>query len=353
LANNTEKKIVKGLFWGFLTFMLTFLKQILIVPFILHYWGNYKYSLWILLFSTYSVFITFNAGHSQYIKNFINQEYHIDKKNAAFVLSSSLYISFFVFFIQLIFSFILLNDNILSNILHVDLADIIKYNLTLSLFFLIISYSMLQSIFRLFGTLYCASGNIYIQLRFEVIYSILEITILLICIILGFSIFSLTIVLFSFIIIFLLIYLYILKIKFPDFYPWWKNGNIKTGFNNFKKSLVFTTNSIFEQFNLYGINLLISNIIGNILVPAFTTIRTIANTLSYGTNIILNTVLPDIQKFHAKKEGDKLISTFTLNWFITGAMVNIGLIAILPFIEAIYLLWTKHKIEFNNELFYL
>jgi O-antigen/teichoic acid export membrane protein len=353
IEQNTEKKIIKGLFWGFLIFVMSFIRQILLVPFFLNSWGHYKYSLWLAICSTYFLFITFNTGHSQFIRNLVNHEFHLRKNNVSIILSSAVYISLLIFIVQLIFGIILLNDKIVANILNLNILDVDNYSLPLSLFFLIVSYSIFQSTIRVMGSLYSSSGNIHIQFRFEVIYSILEICTLIICLISGFDIFHLSIALFSLITVFIAVYLYILKIKFPEFYPWWKNGSLKIGFQNFKKSIVFTFNYLFEQLNLNGINIVISFTINSILLPAFITIRTIANTLSLGTNIILNTILPDIQKFHAKNEGEKLVSTFSLNWFITGAFVNLGLVIVLPFVQTIYLFWTKHKIPFNLDLFLL
>ena len=86
-------------------------------------------------------------------------------------------------------------------------------------------------------------------------------------------------------------------------------------------------------------------------MPVFTTIRTITNTAAASTNIIIQAMVPDVVKFHAKGEKEKLLLSIDANWFISGAIVNIGIILFIPFVKDIYLFWTNGQLGFNFTLF--
>jgi O-antigen/teichoic acid export membrane protein len=146
------------------------------------------------------------------------------------------------------------------------------------------------------------------------------------------------------------IFIYVKK-KLPEFYPWWKNVEWKTGISNFKKSLILTFNGIAQQSANNGLTLFVATTFQASMVPAFTTIRTITNTAGSITNIFISSLLPDIVRFHATGEDKKLIKTLNANWFISGVMVNFGIVFSLPFIEPIYKIWTKGALEFNWPLY--
>jgi len=139
----------------------------------------------------------------------------------------------------------------------------------------------------------------------------------------------------------------------PEFYPWWSIREWKEGFQNFKKSLVLTTNGIAQQLGNNGLILFISNFLQTSLVPVFTTIRTLTNTALSITNVFISSLLPDIIRFHATGEEEKIIIAQNANWFITGVVVNSALLLILPFVENLYLFWTKGILHFNLALFLL
>ncbi len=101
--------------------------------------------------------------------------------------------------------------------------------------------------------------------------------------------------------------LFYIKKKLPEFFPWWQVWEWKTAFKNFRNSLVLTGNTIAQQFSNNGIILFIAKFFSSSIVPVFTTIRTITNTAAASTNIIIQAMVPDVVKFHAKGEKEKLL----------------------------------------------
>jgi len=150
--------------------------------------------------------------------------------------------------------------------------------------------------------------------------------------------------------VYTLTFIYI-KNKIPLFFPWWKLKDWKTAFSNFGKSLVLTINNIIQQLGNSGLILFIANLFSVATIPVFTTLRTITNSAGSITNVFITSLVPDLVRYHANGEGRKVLATQNANWFITGSIINLGILIIMPFIEALYVLWTKGHLEFNFQLF--
>ena len=148
------------------------------------------------------------------------------------------------------------------------------------------------------------------------------------------------------------IFWYIKKIM-PEFYPWWRYANTKTGWINFKHSLVLTMNGLLDQFSNNGLILVISSFLSAKAIPLFTTMRTVANTALIGTNTFLTSVAPDLIRLHANNEKQKLRQIFFANWFITGLPINVVFLFLPIFAERLYTWWTKGQIAFDMPLLLL
>jgi O-antigen/teichoic acid export membrane protein len=144
-----------------------------------------------------------------------------------------------------------------------------------------------------------------------------------------------------------------IKMKLPDFYPWWHAAQWREGLRGLRKSLVLTFITIGQQLSNSGLVLLISALFTAAIIPSFTTLRTLTNTGGAVTRIFITALSPDMIRFHATRETEKLFSTLNANWFISGICVNFGIILVLPIIERIYRLWTKGYLAFNPVLFFL
>jgi O-antigen/teichoic acid export membrane protein len=143
------------------------------------------------------------------------------------------------------------------------------------------------------------------------------------------------------------------KLKLPQFYPWWHAAQWREGLRGLRKSLVLTFNSIGQQLSNNGLVILISALFTSAVIPSFTTLRTLTNTAGAVTTIFITALLPDMIRFHATRETEKLAGTFNANWFISGIFVNFGIILVLPMIEPIYRFWTKGYLAFNPTLFFM
>src|SRR3990170_1823504 len=338
---------------GLISFILSFAQTIISVPIILTHWGNEPYAVWLALFAGFSLIQTLDTGHINFIGNQINVLYHVDKNDLRKTLGSAIYIALLLGIVELIFILILILFHQVNNFLGIADGSNNRLLLEVGLFILMFTLVTFGSYGGILHRLLVPAGMLLQAQWWGILYRFLQFLAIILTVIFGGNILAVCIS-YSFvqIIIFSLTFVYIRK-KLPEFYPWWRIRDWKEGFKNFKKSLVLTTNGIAQQLGNNGLILFISNFLQTSLVPIFTTIRTLTNTALSITNVFISSLLPDIIKFHAKGENEKIIIAQNANWFITGVVVNSALLIVIPFVEMLYNFWTKGLLAFNLPLFLL
>lgn len=352
MKNTTiQERALKNSIVGFLSFFVSIVQSFITVPILLSFWGNETYSVWLALFAGAVLFQSVDNGHINYVGNKINLLYQFDKDELKKTLSSSIIVAVILGLFQLIVILLLISFQLLPRFFGLTRELVSDVSLSLSLFILVFSWFISGSYGGILHRLMIPACFYTQSLWWGIIYKISQFASVIIVVILGGDILSASIS-YSFIqiVVYFLTFIYIRK-RIPEFYPWWHGGEIKTALTNFRKSLLLTFNGIVQQLSNNGIILFISNLISATIVPAFTTLRTITNTASSVTNILINSFLPDIARFHTNKDVRRLNAIFSSHWFFSGIIVNIGMLLILPFIERFFLLWTKGLIVFDYTLF--
>jgi O-antigen/teichoic acid export membrane protein len=139
----------------------------------------------------------------------------------------------------------------------------------------------------------------------------------------------------------------------PEYFPWWKNFNLKTGFTNFGKSMILTINGFLDQMNTNGILFLIGKFLSPVAIPVFTTIRTVTNTMTILTNLTVQPLVPEMIRFQNEDQKEKIWKIIEVNWLVSGALISFSFLILVPIVEFLFDIWTKGQIEFNSILFYL
>lgn len=336
---------------GALSFVFSFIQAIVLVPVLLKYWGNEKYGVWLALYAAFSLLQSLDTGHISYVGNKINITYHTDKSELKKTLSSSFYAAIIIGIVQIFFVIILIVFNYLPDFIGIESTTISKYSINISLLILITFWFISGSIGGILHRIMIPSGFYYQSQWWVILYRFCQFfSILIVALFDGSILIASILYVFIQLIVYGLTFFYI-KIKIPEFYPWWQGANLKVGLLNFNKSLFLTFTGFVQQLSSNGLVLIISNIFSSIFLPVFTTIRTMTNTALLITNILINSLVPDFIRYHAEKEKDKLYSVFNANWFFSGLIVNIGLILVIPFAENIFSYWTKGIIKFDFDLF--
>jgi O-antigen/teichoic acid export membrane protein len=351
MSNSAQKRVFSNYSIGLISFIITFVQAIVIVPILLKYWGNDTYGIWLTLFAGFAILQTFDFGHQTYIGNLLNVDYHRDKKLFSQNLSSSIIIAFLLGSLELIITIIIIVSGYLNKFLGISNSVINYSTIAYSLISFILMWIITGSVGGVLVKMLIPSGYMVPSLIWGIIFKLAQFLSLFLVasgggkILLASIVYSIVQTVLS---IFLFIYI---KNKMPEFFPWWKGFNIKIGFRNLKKSGILTLNNLLQQLTTNGLVLFITNFFSASVVPSFTTVRTLTNTATVFTNLFITSIQPDLIKYHAKSEIDKLRSTLDANWFFSGLVVNVGLILVLPFVTDIFKIWTKGLISFDFNLF--
>jgi len=351
--SSIEHRVFKNTTVGAVSFLVTLCQTIVLVPILLKYWGNTSYGLWLTLMAGFSLLQTLDFGHQNYVGNQLNVQYHTDINQFRSTLGSSLLIAYFLGLVEIGICLLLITSGTMSLFLGVPSQMIAEHQLFLGLLLLMTMWLVFGSVGGIIVRILIPAGRLYdgqwlgIALRLSQFFSIVIVAvsgggILAAC--LWYAVIQS--------VMSLLILRYI-KLKLPQFYPWWHTAQWREGLRGLQKSLVLTFNSIGQQLSNNGLVILISALFTSAVIPSFTTLRALTNTAGAVTAIFITAILPDMIRFHATRETGKLTDTFNANWFISGICVNFGIILVLPIIEPIYRFWTKGYLAFNPTLFFL
>ncbi len=345
-----EKRTLRGTLLGFLSFFINVIQSILLVPFFLTYWGEVKYGQFIGIYAFIQLMRTLDAGHQTFIGNQFNLLYHRDRKKAHETLASSTVIAFFIGCVEfLIFTlvwFLGLGNKIMGIDIRIDSA----------LFFgigsMLVMWWLVGSVGGILVKAIVAKGLFAETTMFAIGIKIVEILFIALAIWTKLSLSGVFVLLAVVNFIFSVIVLYWIYQRMPEYFPWWKGWNFKTGISNLTKSIVLTINGFLEQLNSSGLIFIVSHYLSSAMIPVFSTVRTLTNTMNMITNIIILPLVPEMIRFHSEENKIKIVRVIQANWFFSGLLVNVGFLVLIPVARQLYSVWTNHKLELNNELFY-
>ena len=120
-----------------------------------------------------------------------------------------------------------------------------------------------------------------------------------------------------------------------------------------KNSVVLSGTSLLDAFSNNGLVTIISGVLSPALVPPFSTVRTITNTANQGVGVIMHPLDPDMIRYRAKGEIAKLYEVFGVCWAVAGSAINFGLCMLPLFIVPLYRVWTRGKLSFDFDLFFV
>lgn len=348
MSKSIEKRAFDSTIAGTALFVISFFQSIILVPFFLKYWGNEKYSIWLTLYAFVNLMRTLDTGHQNYIGNEFNKFYHQDKEKAHHLLGSSFKVAYLLGFLELLIYLIILVAGLQGRVVGVNESS---FNVSWGIISFLVMWLLVGSAGGILVKIILPIGKYSRSLYLNIIIKVLETVSILICVYWGSSINILCFIVAGCWLVYTLYLFYDIKRMMPEFFPWWKGGSMKEGFSNLGKSFILTVNGFIEQFSLNGILVFIASIVGVLKVPAFTTLRTIGNTFTQATTIVLNPLIPDLIRFHVKGEYDKISTIIVANWFISGLIVNLPLLLLTPFIAPLFNWWTKGLVAFDLVLY--
>ncbi len=296
---------------------------------------------------------TLVLGFQNFVGNELNVMYHSDLELFKKTLGSGLRIVYLVGFLEFGFCLFLVISGNLSNFLSIPNDLIAKHRIGLGLLLLMAMWWTLGSGCGIISRIMMPAGLLCENIWFDILAKLVQFALFVVIAVYGGSILAVCI---SYAIVQSIMILYriwYLRFKLPQFFPWWRHGDWHYGFHILRKSLMLAFNSIFTQLSNNGLLIFISALFTSAVIPSFTTLRTLINSATTVTNILMTSLLPDMMRFHATRDIEKIKAVINANWFISGLCVNFCIIILLPVIEKIYNIWTKGILLFNGPLFLL
>jgi O-antigen/teichoic acid export membrane protein len=353
MGNELEKKAFKNILLGYVSFFLNLAQTILLVPILISAWGKEMYGIWLAIFAAFTLLQTLDTGHQIYVGNEITILHHSDKQKAKLILGSALSTAYFLGLLEFIVTLILILSKNIDLLISTQNHILSQNYIVLSLIILVLMWMIFGSVGGVLVRLLIPLGLLYELQWMGIIMRLSQFLSLIAVAYAGGGILMASIYYAIVQSIISIVIIYYIKKHTPEYYPWWKYRSFKQAISNLKKSLIITINTIIQQFSSNGIILFISYFFSPAVVPAFTTVRTLTNTSASVTNIVSNALVPDIAKFHAFREPNKIKNVIYTNWFLMNTVVSISIFAVLPFIDKIYKVWTHGQLEFNFTLFLL
>lgn len=350
-ARKTEKKLVSGIVARGMQFSVQIARSILLVPLILRIWGDEKYGVWIALYSFFNLMLAIDLGHGLFISNEINKTYHVEKESAKKLLGSGL---------RVIFISALLQFFVLSSLYYLGVLGDIISNDSIS------SRELFLCLCLLFGYRMFIGGfkGILVKLTYPVGYidrafyigmgeQILEVLLLFYAAITDISLLELCIYFVSIKSVYAIFVFVLIKRWIPEFFPWWQKGDIVTGVKNYVTSMALAINSFLERFSNDGLNIIVSSVLGSKVVPLFSTTKVLANLALQLSGLVIQPFQPELSRYYAKKEYDKVINVIKLNWLFAGLILCLPFIIVSPWVEELYTIWTSGELVFDKQLYAL
>ena len=333
-----------------LSTLLSVAFRLISVPICLKYWGTENYGNWLALFAAFMLIRSLDVGYVNYVGNKLNYLYHQDQRALREHLGSSIMGIAVIGTLQLLIGVVAIFSGRFVMLLGVSPDHAVEHQSGLALLVLISTWALSGSYLGIVHRLQIPAGMMYQAAWWSIGMQASQFTGIVLAATLHFDMLQASL-LFAFIqfSIYLGSAVYIRRIL-PAYYPWWQGCIPQTGIKDLIRSILISASNIIQQGTTSGTLLVVSALSGPALVPAFATVRTLANLWTNVTNVLTSPLLPDVVRFHATGEGHKLVCVSEAYWVLAGTTVNLGVLISYSLIEPLYRYWTSHMLVLDKPL---
>ena len=324
--------------------------QLISVPICLKYWGKETYGNWLALYAAFMLVRSLDTGFVSYVGNKLNYLFHQDQNALCEHLASALTGLAVIGSLQLSIGVAAMFSDGPALLLGVTAGPATDYPSSLALLVLISTWALSGSYMGILHRLLIPTGMMYQSAWWAMGFQISQFAGIILAAMLHFDMLQ-TSLLFAFVqfSIYLASAFYIRQ-KLPAYYPWWRGGRTRTGIRDLGRSMWLTASNLIQQGSTNGTVILVSALSGPAAVPVFTTVRTLANLWTNVTNVLTTPLLPEIVRYHATGEGQKMVTISEAYWVLVGTAVNLGVLISYPLIDPMYGYWTAHAVALDKSL---
>jgi hypothetical protein len=346
----SNKSIRLGSAITILFFISSFAKTIILTPLMLTHWGKDVFCFWALLLSVRALLCFLPDSFIRYIANSYNLHFHKDPRQAQHTMRVGL--SFLIVFSVLLCSLVALLfcgfGAVAGFVFDTPISNAANFALATSTALYILA-ACVQNVQRMYGAVKEPVGLIWQNLLMETMLLLTEIVMLALLIAQDFS-FGLCVAADS-ILIMVAAVVYLLHLRFRYPLPGsWSKASLKAGTIMFGKAGKLYASNFFEKLSSDGLVLLLSFFkYDKAIIALFSTIRTIVNTPLLANNLLLNTYTPELQKKYSLSDSKGLQQLLQFIRLGLGSVLLIGIVCCYPLYQPLFLYWTKHQLDYNNQ----
>lgn len=351
-ASTVAQRAVRGSIASSVSFLSSFAQTLVLVPILLQSWGAERYGLWLALQSLYGLVIALDTGHQAYVGNEFLRLYHTDRARLRSMLAAGLLGALLLGCFQLAVMLLLTLSGALPWALG-QAGEVLPADAAPALAVLLSVWILYGSAGGILARLYPAAGQYARSVWWGIAYRVLVTTVIAAAVLAGAGVLGAVLASSAVGLVYVGFLWRDLRSRFSSLYPFWKGAQLRGVGRNIAHSVVVTGCAILAQLQQHGIVFVLSASVGLAIVPAYTTTRTLANVFLQAGSVVTSPLMPEMVRFSALGQHDKLADTLRSIWLVTGVPVNLGLCLGLPFYEPLYVAWTRGEMPFDTGLFSL
>jgi O-antigen/teichoic acid export membrane protein len=321
------------------------------IPILLSVWSPERFGLWTIVMATYGLIVVADAGHQEYVCRRIVLAGISSTDRIRQLLGSAIRAAVLVAVLEVSIAALLAWSPLRVDGPSTLLQDAIDgRDASIALVAMVTYFATLGSVGGIMVRLYEANGNLSRSIWIGVFSRLASSAAVVTSALLGGSILTAAtahIVVGS---VFAVFIFADIRLRFPQLWPWWQSGTLREGIGNLRKSLVLTAASGIEHLG----SVLLLNLSGRLESPgataAFATSRTVGNTLTQASSILLNPIVPELGRYFGRSDAPKVEATLSGATTISTIPICIGVTGIAALIPWVYESWTRNAVGFNCDL---
>ena len=331
-----EHRAAHGAAVGLIGLVFSLGQSVLQVPVLLNFWSSNTYGLWAAIAAAVALLTTLDAGHQNYLGNEFNRVWSNGPEAVKRVVASGFRIAVCIAAIELILATGVCINHQIRQLLFGTTDTQAGTKIGAAVFAYVVFWGLNGSVGGILVRLYPPAGVFARGQWLGIANRLVGFLALLAAVASGASLLGAMLAQIGAASLFNLFLFYDLRKRIPSVFPWWEGGDWSTAWLNFRASLVLTFNGIIDQLANNGLILILAKVVNPVSVAVFTTIRTVANTATQGSAVLLQPIVPDAVRYYMKREVDKLGAVFSVAWLIGNCFICTGFLLGLPVVGSIY-----------------
>lgn len=355
VGGRLEQRLAAGSFASFVSFLVGIGMAIVQVPLLLDAWGEEAYGAWLLVTVTYSLIISLDIGHQNYVANKISMLGLHDVASCREVLGSAVRAAGLIGIAEVAVAV----GVVTSGLFAVWLPDTddasagVRAQAGISLILLTSFFAFVGSIGGILVRLYMAGGLYARSVWIGIAQRLAMFVGLAIAAGSGLSLVGATSAYLASGSLVCAFAFYDIRRKFPAYWPWWRGGSLRAGLRQVGLSLGLTATSVSDQCAAAGLLGISGSRIHAAGVATLGTLRTLSNTILQAAGVLVLPVVPDLSRFAASADHRKAAATLSVLWLISTAPLCVAVTVFGPMAEAFFSWWTRGALTFSGNLFAL